>query len=110
MANLRHKLAGLQARFYCSIHRDEPLVCSECDLMELTDEEWDELARLLEQAGFLDRGPCPSVGTCWHCGEGALACLECMSERGEPPGVALLSDADRDRLFELGSKLAPPCL
>jgi hypothetical protein len=78
--------------------------------MELTDEEWDELARLLEQAGFLDRGPCPSVGTCWHCGEGSLACLECVSEQGEPPGVALLSDADRARLFDLGSKLAPPWL
>jgi hypothetical protein len=110
MGNLRRKLQSLQERVYCHVHRDEPLLCAECDIMELTDDEWDELARLLEQAGFLDRGPCPSAGTCWYCGEGALACPECVRERGEPPGMALLSDADRDRLFELGSKLAPPWL
>jgi hypothetical protein len=57
MAHLRHKLAALQARLYCPIHRGEALICSECDLMELTADEWDELAFLLEQAGYFDREP-----------------------------------------------------
>jgi hypothetical protein len=108
MGSLRRKLQRLQARFFCPIHCDEPLLCSRCDVMELTDAEWDELALLLEQAGFLDREPFESRGPCWRCEEGTLACLECMSEREEPTGMALLSDADRDRLFELGAKLTPP--
>jgi hypothetical protein len=110
MGNLRHKLAGLQERFYCPIHRDEPLLCSECDLMELPDEEWDELALLMEKAGYFDRELIQSVGTCWRCGEGQLCCLECSNERGEPPGMALMSEADLDRLHELAAKLVPPWL
>jgi hypothetical protein len=74
MGNLRRRVQRLQARFYCPVHGDEPLLCSECDIMELTDDEWDELALLLEHAGFFDREPLESLGTCWRCQEGRLAC------------------------------------
>jgi hypothetical protein len=110
MGNLRHRMSGLQARLYCPIHRDEPLACSECDLLELTDDEWDELAVLLEQAGYFDQEPLPRVATCWRCGEGALCCLACAHVRGEPPGMALMCEAAVDRLHELAAKLVPPWL
>jgi hypothetical protein len=110
MANLRRKVENLGQRFYCPIHPDESLLCSECDVMELTDAEWDELAVLLEGAGFLIREPFESRGTCWRCEEGSLACLECISERGEPQGFALMSEAAVDRLHELAAKLVPPWL
>lgn len=110
MGNLRHKVAGLRERFYCRLHPDEPLVCSECDVMELPDEEWDELALLLERAGYLDREPLESPGICWRCEKGHLTCLGCMEARGQPPELDLM-DADAiDRLMELGAKLVPPWL
>ena len=110
MAHLRHKLAALQARFYCPIHRGEALICSECDLMELTDDEWAELALLLERAGYFDREPLESLDTCWRCQGGRLACLACLNNRGEPPGMARMTDAERERLLALGAKLVPPWL
>jgi hypothetical protein len=102
-------MTGLQARL-CPIHRDEPLVCSECDLMELTDDKRDELARLLESAGYLDREPLQSVGTCWRCGKGALWCLECAYEREEPMSMARMNDGELERLPELRANLVPPWL
>jgi hypothetical protein len=110
MSTLRRKVEDLGESFYCPIHRDRPLVCSECDLAELPEAQWAELERLLEAAGYFRRPPLPSVGPCWQCGEGELCCLECGAERGEPPDMALLSEADRDRLFELAEKLIPPWL
>jgi hypothetical protein len=110
MGNLRRKVQRLQARFYCPVHGDEPLLCSECDIMELPDEEWDELALLLEQAGYFDREPWESLGTCWRCQVSRLARLACLNERGEPPGMARMTDAERERLLALGAKLVPPWL
>jgi hypothetical protein len=110
MGNLRRKVAGLQERFYRPIHRDEPLLCSECDMKELPDEELDELELLMEQAGYPYRPPIQSVGPCWCCGEGTPCCLECANEREEPPGMALMSEADLDRMHELAAKLVPPWL
>jgi hypothetical protein len=111
MAHLRHKLTALQARLYCPMHRGEALICSACDLMELTANEGDELAFLLEQAGYFDREPWESLGTCWRCQEGRLACLACLNDRGgEPPGLARMPDAARERLLALGAKLVPPWL
>jgi hypothetical protein len=78
VGNLRRRVQRLRARFYCPVHGDEPLLCSECDLMELTDDEWDELA--------------------------------CLNDRGEPPGMARMTDAERERLLALGAKLVPPWL
>jgi hypothetical protein len=110
MVNLRRKVEALGQRFYCREHPDEPLLCSECDMMELSDEEWDELAVLLEQAGFFNREPLESQGVCWRCHDGILACLQCREARGEPPEMDLM-DADAiDRLWELGAKLVPPWL
>jgi hypothetical protein len=79
MAHLRHKLAALQARVYCPIHRGEALICSACDLLELTADEGDERAFLLERAGYFDREPWESPGPCWRCQEGRLACLACLN-------------------------------
>jgi hypothetical protein len=110
MATLRHKLAALQARLYCPIHRGEALLCSECDLMELPDDEWDELAWLLERAGYFDREPVERKGTWWRCQEGRLACLPCLNDRGEPPGMSRMTDPERERLLALGAKLVPPWL
>jgi hypothetical protein len=110
MANLRRKVENLGQWFYCPIHRDEPLLCSHCDLMELSDEEWDELGRLLEKAGFFNRDPVQSHGVCWCCHDGILACLQCIEARGDPPEMDLM-DADAiDRLQKLGAKLIPPWL
>jgi len=41
---------------------------------------------------------------------GNLCCLECASEREEPPGMALMSEADLNRPHELAEKLIPPWL
>jgi hypothetical protein len=110
MGNLRRRVQGLEERFYCRYHRDELLLCSECDIMELTDDEWDELALLLEQAGYFDREPLESLGTCWRCQEGRLACSACLNDRGEPLRMARMPDAERERLLALGAKLVPPWL
>jgi hypothetical protein len=78
--------------------------------MELYDDEWQELGELLERAGFFNREPLHGHGACWRCQEGALACLQCIEDRGDPPEMALM-DADAiDRLQELGMKLIPPWL
>jgi hypothetical protein len=112
MANLRQKVEHLGQHFCCPIHRDEPLVCSRCDVLRLPAEEWQELTLLMEEAGYLDpdRDPFQSVGTCWRCGEGELCCLKCANDREQPPGIDLMSDAAVDRLYELAAKLVLPWL
>ena len=109
MRNLHRKLQDLGEHFYCPTHPDEVLLCSRCDMLDLPPDEWAELALLLDKAGYLDRDPFESRGTCWQCGE-AMACLECVDERPEPPGIALMRDTELDRMYELAAKLAPPWL
>jgi hypothetical protein len=110
MGSLKRKVEILGEHFYCPIHPDEVLLCSQCDMQEISDQEWRELEALLDRAGYLDREPFEGHGNCWQCGEGNLACLECLEDRGEPPGVALMSDTEIDRMHELAAKLAPPWL
>jgi hypothetical protein len=107
--NLRRELADVKAHLSCRRHPTQVLVCSQCDMLELPPEEWAELAELLDKAGYLDRDPYEGQGSCWRCGQG-MACLACLDDREEPPGMSLMSDTEIDRLYELGGKLVPPWL
>jgi hypothetical protein len=86
MSRLHHRLRRLEAGRLCPVHPTETLICSACDVRPLPAEEWEELAHLLDQAGYLDREPYHCTGTCWRCGgEDALACLLCLEAAGSRP-------------------------
>jgi hypothetical protein len=113
MANLRRRVRALGEHFYCAIHPGQELICSRCDVLALSPEEWEELEQLLHKAGFLDRGrePYKTTGTCWRCGgEDRLACLRCLEARGEPTKLDFLDAQELDRLHELAGKRLPPWL
>src|SRR5262245_57288502 len=109
MADMRRRLARLEAGRLCPVHQ-RAYLCPKCDLQRLPAEEWDELAHLLEQAGYLAREPYESAGMCWRCHKDGLACVDCLAVRGEPPEVERLNAEVVDRLLALGAKLIPPWL
>jgi hypothetical protein len=109
MADMRRRLARLEAGRLCPVHQ-QPYLCFRCDLQRLPAAEWDELACLLEQAGYLARKPYESAGMCWRCHRYGLACVDCLAVRGVPPEVERMNADALDRLHALGAKLIPPWL
>ena len=110
MTTLRREVQRRRARLYCPAHPAQALLCAACDIVPLPEAEMDELADLLEQAGFLDREPFAPAGVCWRCHGETLACLAGLDARDTPGALDHLEAAARDRLYALTAKLVPPWL